>query len=68
MSSVQTGRGLRGDYLCIDNLQNERRVYVHKMPSGYVITKSPQKGIGCFIQVRGQEFFDTIQELNNAIN
>ena len=65
---VSTGHGLYYDYLYVKGYSHYPMLYVHKLKTGYVLTRSFDQGISTWIEVNGQEFFNTIDDINEALN
>ena len=65
---VLTGHGLYYDYLYVERYQHYPILYVHKLKTGYVLTRSHDQGCSTWIKVNGQEHFKTIDDINEALN
>ena len=51
----------------ISNFKGMGLVYVHKLATGYVITKSHTPSLERWIEVNGIDHFKSIQEINEAL-
>ena len=65
---VKSAAGMFTQYLCIDNILGQNRVYVHELGSGsFVVTKHFSPGLDHWLVINHKDKFSSIQEINQAI-